>query len=85
VKRVSVLLTLDGVKELILEGDTAIFDDEVPLEERRLSSLGFWISRWQHCTGGDKGGYHKGRVFIPWSSALYVESLEDERNERFDT
>jgi hypothetical protein len=69
--RVIVHLTLDGIKETQLEGDSA-FLAGAPGDELERKGLGFWLSDWQTTPAGPK---HKGQAFIPWSSALYVEEM----------
>jgi len=71
--RVVVHLTLDGMKETILEGDSAFLSGALG-DELERKGLGVWLSDWQTRATGSK---HKGRVFIPWSSALYVEEVVD--------
>lgn len=69
--RVVVHLTLDGIKETTLEGNSA-FLAGAPGDELEQKGLGFWLSHWQTTRASAK---HKGRAFIPWSSALYVEEM----------
>lgn len=78
--RVLIHLTLDGVKETVIEGDTAIFDKVVDYEkgyDSRLRDIGFWLSDWRYCQT-DARPHKKSRVFVPWTSCLMVES-NDER------
>lgn len=75
--RVIATLTIDGIKETRLEGDSAIFDGRVDYlkgYDKRLASIGFWLENWRYA--GQGGPNHTSRVFIPWGSALYVEMKE---------
>ena len=77
--RVIVTLTIDGIKETRLEGETAVFDRGVKYErgyDSRLKDIGFWLSDWRYAEVGANN--HKSRVFIPWTSCLLVETLEEE-------
>jgi len=70
--KVVVHLTLDGMKESILEGDST-FLSGAPGDELEQKGLGFWLSEWR-CAELHSHS-RKGRVFIPWPSALYVEEV----------
>ncbi len=69
--RVSVTVTLDGVKETVIEGDSP-FMDGAPGDTLEEKGLGVWLNGWR---SGERRN-HKGRVFIPWTSCLYVKTLE---------
>lgn len=74
--RVMVHLTVDEVKETILEGDAAVFRNHVDYSkgfDSRLRDIGFWLENWRY--EGHRGPNNKSRVFVPWSSALYIEEL----------
>ena len=70
--RVRVILTIDGVKETVLEGDI----DYRKGQDTRLKDIGIWLENWNY--GGQAGPKHKGRVFVPWTSALYIIELKNE-------
>lgn len=75
--RVTVHLTIDGINETRIEGDCPIFDDLVDYQkgyDKRLANIGFWLTSWKH--SGHSGPNYKSRVFIPWTSALYVEEVK---------
>jgi len=77
--RVIVTLTIDRTKETRLEGDSPIFGDGIDYKkgfDSRLRDLGFWLTDWRYA--GHSGPNNKSRVFVPWSSALMVET-NDER------
>ena len=75
--KVVVHLTIDGVKETMLEGDAHVFEGAVTqdwgiLEDREI---GFWLSNWKYCQV-DATTHKKSMVFCPWSSVLFVETKE---------
>lgn len=77
--RVSVTLTIDGVKETVLEGVSSLFSDGVDYMkgfDSRLRDIGFWLENWNYA--GQGGAKHKGRVFVPWTSALYILELGED-------
>ena len=70
--------------DCIIEGESAFIGDGVQGDNLERKGLGFWVKKWTECRDmidpsetGRFHRYHKGDVFIPWSSALYVEKLED--------
>jgi hypothetical protein len=70
--KVRAYLSLDGEYEKILGGEAPVFDGDgsnVP-----LVNIGFWLERWYQASPQGRGHYHKGKVFIPWVSCLYVEA-----------
>ena len=73
--RVRVHLTI-GEKETILDGECPIFDghDYRKGVDGRLKGIGFWLEGWHYA--GHGGPNNKGRVFVPWTSTLYVEELK---------
>lgn len=78
--RVIVTLTIDGTKETRIEGDCPIFDKTIDYKggyDKRLANIGFWMSSWKYA--GQGGPNHKSRVFVPWTSALYIEEDEQEK------
>jgi hypothetical protein len=68
--RVVATLTIDGTKETRIEGDSP-FMGGVPGDTLEQKGLGVWVSNWRYV--GEKGAHHKGRVFCPWTSVLFVE------------
>ena len=73
--RVIVTLTIDGTKETRLEGEAPIFGDGIDYKkgfDSRLKNIGFWLTDWRYA--GHSGPNNKSRVFVPWSSALMVET-----------
>ena len=70
--RVIVTLTINGTKETRLEGDCPIFDGQ---GDNGLRDLGFWLTEWK--CAGHGGPNHKNKVFIPWTSVLYCEEVEN--------
>jgi|GEM_PF-1529024 len=73
--RVIATLTIDGAKETRIEGESPFMSGERgdKLEQR---GLGVWVCNWRYDWPEGKGTYHKSRVFIPWSSCLYMETKE---------
>ena len=70
--KVIATLAITGEKETRLEGVAQIFDSHIP---GWLSEIGFWLENWRYA--GNSGPNNKtGRVFIPWSSALYIQELK---------
>ena len=76
--RVIATLTIDGTKEIRIKGDTDVFDKLLSYEgtHKRLAVIGFWLTDWKYARYG--GPNHKNKVFVPWTSCLTVEELEDE-------
>ena len=72
-------LTIDGIKETVIEGDTDVFDRLGSYEgtHRRLASIGFWLSDWRFGESNSRK-HTKSKVFIPWGSILYIETEENE-------
>lgn len=68
--RVIVTITVDGVKETMLEGDSQFFDEEWDKLERK--GFGFWLENWRYA--GMPGPEHTSRIFVPWGSCLMVET-----------
>ena len=71
--RVIATLTLDGTKETRIEGDSA-FLGGAPGDKLEQKGLGFWLDDWQL---DNKGHNRKGRVFIPWTSALFIAEVRE--------
>jgi len=69
--KVIATLTVDGIKETRLEGESHFMGGEQgdKLEEQ---GLGVWLCNWRY-REPDARPHKKSRVFIPWSSVLYVE------------
>jgi len=68
--RVIATLTV-GEKETRIEGDAKIFDRH---QKTWLGDIGVWLENWRYAGNGGPN-YKTGRVFIPWTSALYIEEL----------
>jgi len=75
--RVIVHINIASDKETILEGEAAIFGkhDYRQGVDRQLRDLGFWLEDWCYLQSATKGAPHKGKVFIPWGSALYIQEV----------
>ena len=58
----------------IIEGESAVFGGGSQGDNLERKGLGFWVKDWVQCTDEGKGSPHlKSEVFVPWTSALYVE------------
>ena len=70
-------LTIDGIKETVIEGHTDVFDRLGSYEgtHRRLASIGLWLAQWKYCETNAKP--HKSKVFVPWTSLLMIETVEE--------
>lgn len=74
--RVMVVLTIDGEKETKLVGEAAIFGNDYRKGfDGRLRDIGMWLENWRYA--GHAGPSHTSKIFIPWSSALYIEELKE--------
>jgi hypothetical protein len=75
--RVAVTLTIDGTKETVIEGEARLFDAEVESSGDKLEAegLGIWMSNYR--INNQRGRARRGRVFIPWTSTLYVEEVKN--------
>jgi len=71
--RVIATLTIDGMRETKIEGDSA-FLDGTPGDALEEKGLGFWLSKYR--IGSQRGRVLRSRAFVPWSSALYVEEID---------
>lgn len=73
--RVIVTLTIDGMKETRIEGESKVFDGGDPMQWDILEfrQIGLWLDSWRYAEVGANN--HKSRVFVPWSSVLYVEEV----------
>ena len=72
-----------------IEGESAIFGAGIEGDTLEKKRLGFWVKDWKEYLRqairfkgeiagvGTKATVHENQVFIPWTSALYVEVLED--------
>jgi len=59
------------IDEKALTGEACIFGvDYQKGNDTRLRDIGFWLEDWHYA--GNTGAPHKGKVFIPWTSALYI-------------
>ena len=65
-----IVYLIDG-KE-VLAGKAPIFDNNNYQTgcDKRLGSIGMWLEDWRYA--GNSGAAHKGKVFIPWTSAFYI-------------
>lgn len=61
----------------ILEGECSMFGgrDYQKGVDTRLRDFGFWLENWRYSRDANLAS-HKGRVFIPWSSAKYLVETE---------
>jgi len=73
-----VTLTVDGTRETVLEGGASVFDGDFSPSDS-LSSIGFWLSDWRYCQPNARP-HKKSRVFVPWTSCLYVVAKEERRD-----
>ncbi len=73
--RVSVTVA-EVPKEVVFEGDCPLFGgkDYIKGYDTSLQDIGFWLDNWRYA--GRAGPPHNGRVFIPWSSALYIVEMK---------
>ena len=74
--RVIAVLTIDGIRETRIEGESRFMAGQKgdELEER---GLGVWLYDWR-CDGRGAGRSHRrGRVFIPWSSCLFIQTVDN--------
>lgn len=72
-----IVTLLDMGKETKLEGDSPIFGngDYTRGVDTRLRDIGFWLENWSYCQP-EARPHKKSRVFIPWSSCLFIETEE---------
>ena len=64
------------IDEKALTGEACIFGvDYQKGNDVRLRDIGFWLEDWHYA--GNTGAPHKGRVFCPWTSALYLVTSEE--------
>ena len=75
--KVQVIVAIDGSKETALVGDSVVFGpvDYMKGDDKLLRDIGFWLSDWRYDSHG--GRANSSRVFIPWSSALYIVELKE--------
>ena len=73
--RVVAILTIDGNKETRIEGDSPFMAGE-PGDELERKGLGVWLNDWSDNPAKGKRSHHRSRVFVPWSSCLYIETRE---------
>jgi hypothetical protein len=80
--RVIATVTIDGNRETRIEGDSPFMAGE-PGDELERKGLGVWLNDWRDETAKGRRGHRRSRVFVPWSSCLYIETREaDSRLER---
>ena len=73
-----IVTLLDMGKETRLVGDSPIFGDGIDYKkgfDSRLRDLGFWLTDWRYA--GHSGANNKSKVFIPWTSLLMAETIEE--------
>ncbi|MDD5703529.1 MAG: hypothetical protein PHU23_15960 [Dehalococcoidales bacterium] len=79
--KIVVHLTLDGLQETVLEGDCGLFGSKIDQMtkgyDKSLRDIGFWLDDWRCYPSRGRGASNKSRVFIPWGSCLYVETMEE--------
>lgn len=68
--RVIVTLSKGEEKDTRIEGDAPLFDRHL---KPWLGEIGMWLENW-HFTG-HSGPAQRGKVFIPWISALYIVAI----------
>ena len=73
--RVVAILTIDGTKETRIEGDSPFMAGE-PGDVLERKGLGVWLNDWRDNLAKGKRSHRRSRVFVPWSSCLYVETRE---------
>lgn len=81
--RVTATLTVDGEHETRIEGDVPLLGDEeyIPhILEKQL--IGFWVEKWKYA--GHSGPANRSRVFVPWTSCLYLEELIEEKRDQLN-
>jgi len=79
--RVLAILTIDGTKETRIEGDSPFMAGERG-DELERKGLGVWLNDWRDNLAKGKRIHHRSKVFVPWSSCLYIETREVNRVER---
>ena len=76
--RVVAIITIDGNRETRIEGDSPFMAGE-PGDELEQKGLGVWLNDWRDTLAKGRRSHCKSRVFVPWSSCLYVETREVNR------
>jgi hypothetical protein len=69
------ILTIDGNKETRIEGDSPFMAGEIG-DDLEQKGLGVWLDDWRDNLVKGSRSYSKSRVFVPWSSCLYIETRE---------
>lgn len=67
-----------GNPEITLVGEAPVFAKQIDYRkgyDKTLSNIGFWLENWRY--KGNSGPANKSRVFVPWTSALYIVALEE--------
>jgi len=72
------IITIDGNRETRIEGDSPFMAGE-PGDELEQKGLGVWLNDWRDTLAKGRRSHSKSRVFVPWSSCLYVETREVNR------
>lgn len=72
--KVTVYLNEGAASDRALTGECPLFGSRDYREgyDNSLRDYGIWLSDWRFA--GNSGAAHKGKVFIPWTSILYIES-----------
>jgi hypothetical protein len=79
--RVVAIITIDGNRETMIEGDSPFMAGE-PGDELERKGLGIWLNDWSDNPAKGKRSHHRSKVFVPWSSCLYIETREVNRVEK---
>jgi hypothetical protein len=72
--RVIATLTIDGIKEIRIEGDST-FLGGAPGDVLEEKGLGFWLSKYRIGSQRGRVPRSRSRVFLPWTSVLYTEEV----------
>jgi hypothetical protein len=73
--RVIATITIDGNRETRIEGDSP-FMAGGPGDELERKGLGVWLNDWRDNLAKGKRSHHRSKVFVPWSSCLYIKTKE---------
>ena len=72
--RVIATLTIDGIRETRIEGECPYMSGGQG-DRLEIQGLGVWLSNWRDNLAKGRS-HHRSKVFIPWSSCLYIETRE---------
>ena len=72
--KATVFLNEGAASDRAITGECPLFGNRDYKEpyDSSLRDYGVWLSDWRFA--GNSGPAHKGKVFIPWTSILYIES-----------